>query len=29
MNEIEIFGNFSGLMINRNKTEERGCGLGN
>jgi hypothetical protein len=21
MNEIEIFGNFSGLMINRNKTE--------
>jgi hypothetical protein len=24
MNEIEIFGNFSGLMINRNK---RGCGL--
>jgi hypothetical protein len=22
MNEIEIFGNFSGLMINRNKTED-------
>ena len=21
MNEIEMFGNFSGLMINRNKTE--------
>jgi hypothetical protein len=21
MNEIEIFGNFSGLMINRNKTQ--------
>jgi hypothetical protein len=25
MNEIEIFGSFSGLLLNRNK--QRGCGL--